>query len=89
MTKYIQRAEYETTQLDDEWVVLNPEEFTITKLNKIGGYCWQLLRESQSVESIMLSIEKEQSPDEKVEQEDVEHFLHQLMKCGLVVHAKQ
>lgn len=88
MTKYIQRAEYETTQLDDEWVVLNPEEFTITKLNKIGGYCWQLLRESQSVESIILSIEKEQSPDEKVEQEDVEYFLHQLMKCGLVVHAK-
>jgi len=88
MTKYIQRAEYETTQLDDEWVVLNPEEFTVTKLNKIGGYCWQLLRESQSVESIMLSIENEQSSDEKIEQVDVEHFLHELMKCGLVVHAK-
>lgn len=88
MKKYIQRAEYETTQLDDEWVVLNPEEFTVTKLNKIGGYCWQLLRESQSVESIMLSIENEQSSDEKIEQVDVEHFLHELMKCGLVVHAK-
>jgi len=87
MTKYIQKAEYETTQLDDEWIVLDVDEFTVTKLNNIGGYCWQLLRESQTVESIMLSIERGDFSVEKVEREDIELFLNELIQCGLLVHA--
>lgn len=87
MTKYIQKAEYETTQLDDEWIILDADAFTVTKLNNTGGFCWKLLRQSQTVESIMISLEREHSLVEKVERKDIELFLNKLIQCGLVVHA--
>ncbi|WKB35475.1 hypothetical protein QS257_18380 [Terrilactibacillus sp. S3-3] len=46
MTDYfIRKPNCETVQVDDEWVILNPETYTVTKLNEAGGRCWSLLSE--------------------------------------------
>jgi hypothetical protein len=87
MTQYIQKDNYETTKFDDEWIILNTDNYTITKLNDIGGFCWTLLHETQTINSLHQAIETEYDlANEKMEQ-DIEIFLSDLIQYGLVEHA--
>jgi hypothetical protein len=86
MTHYIQKEKFDITQLDGEWIILNANDFTVTKLNEMGGYCWSLLKEKQSVASIVQSIKEDCDNEHSVESSDIEHFLKELIECGLVVH---
>lgn len=87
MIQYIRRNDYETVQLDGEWIVLNTDDYTIIKLNGVGGYCWSLLGGTQSIDSLVQAVRKEyESVDETVET-DVEAFLTDLLERGLVQHA--
>ncbi|TLS35561.1 PqqD family protein [Pseudalkalibacillus caeni] len=89
MNRYVHTSDYETSQLDDEWVVLNTDSFMITKLNEVGGFCWSLLHEPKSVQVIVAKIKENYILDnEEVEVEDIEKFLNQLIDYGLVKHAK-
>lgn len=84
MATFIQTRNYEVTQLDDELIILNTDYFTITKLNAVGGFCWSLLSEVQTVESLMSAIQEQYlSSDEHVES-DIQIFLSDLIQCGLV-----
>jgi hypothetical protein len=87
MVTYIQKDHFEVTRLDDEWILLNAEAFTVTRLNELGGYCWNLLNEEQSVESLVKAIEKEFPTMEDICNEDIEGFLDELQKYGLITHA--
>ncbi|MNR56144.1 Coenzyme PQQ synthesis protein D (PqqD) [compost metagenome] len=70
-----------------EWIILNTDEYTLTKLNNVGGFCWSLLGAAQTVSSISEAIRKEfESVDETVE-EDIEMFLNEMVARGLVQHA--
>ena len=51
-TQYIQKGNYEATELDGEWIILNTDQYTITKLNDEGGHCWSLLNEVQTADSL-------------------------------------
>lgn len=85
MAQYIQSNKYETTQLEGEWIVLNTDNFTVTKLNEIGGFCWSLLSEVQTVDTIIKAITDEYAEiSSTVEASDIESFLSELMECGLV-----
>jgi hypothetical protein len=88
-TQYIQTANCDATVLDGEWIILNTNQYTITKLNDIGGFCWSLLNESQTAESLAKSI-FEQFPTAEGKQQvkhDIEGFLEHLLQCGLIQHA--
>ncbi|WP_391557543.1 PqqD family protein [Robertmurraya sp.] len=87
MTHYIQKESFDTTQLDGEWIILDAEHFTVTKLNEMGGYCWSLLKEKQTVDSIIQSIKAENQVDQSIDAEDIEKFLKELIEYGLVIHA--
>lgn len=87
MTHYKQRDNIDTTQLDDEWIILDAAEFTVTKLNGMGGYCWALLKDKQTVESIIQSITEEFNNNHSVEASDIEQFLDMLIEYGLLIHA--
>lgn len=88
MTQYKQKGNYELTELDGDWIILNTDQFTITKLNEAGGHCWSLLKKPQTIESLSDSIfdlfpsvgNKEQI------KEDVEDFINHLTMCGLIQH---
>jgi hypothetical protein len=85
--KYIRRHEYESVQLDEEWIILNTDDYTVTKLNEVGGFCWSLLSGSQTVDSLLQSLRQEYtSIDETVEQ-DLTDFLADMIQRGLVQHA--
>lgn len=86
MSKYIQTENCEATELEGEWLVLNTSNYTVTKLNSIGGFCWNLLTEPQSSEDL-ISVLKDSYSDFKDEQ-DIEIFLDELFKYGLITNAR-
>ncbi|MEH7546754.1 PqqD family protein [Neobacillus vireti] len=89
MTQYIQKGNYETTELDDEFIILNTDEFTITKLNNVGGFCWSNLKEAQTVETLTKNLIEKFSIQENLAQvkKDTEEFLENLLQCGLIQYA--
>jgi hypothetical protein len=83
MTTYIRKEEFDTVELDDEWIILNMEAYTVTTLNEVGGFCWKLLREKQTTTTIVQAIEQEYATEESI-QKDIEVFLSTLVQCGLL-----
>ena len=86
MTRYIQNKNCEATELDDEWIVLDTEHFTVTKLNNIGGFCWDLLSEAQTIDGLVQAIIQKFDSDKSKEtiKEDLEEYLSMLIQYGLV-----
>ncbi len=82
--KYIQQSGCEATVLDDEWIILNTDNFTVTKINHVGGFCWSILREAQTVESIVESVERHYQHSGIVQKEEIEDFIMQLESCGVI-----
>jgi formylmethanofuran dehydrogenase subunit A len=83
--QYIKKSDYETAQLDDEWIVLNTDQYTITKLNETGGYCWSLLSKGQTVDSLYEAILDKFAPESwKTVKEDIQSFLLELHEYGLI-----
>ncbi|WP_347548692.1 PqqD family protein [Pseudalkalibacillus hwajinpoensis] len=86
MKRYIQNKTYDVTRLDDEYVVLNTDNYTVTKLNGVGGFCWSLLHEEQTVDSLLEAIHKEFPEDEQPDEGEIEEFIMDLIQCELVHH---
>ncbi|TXK82495.1 PqqD family protein [Paenibacillus sp. N3.4] len=85
--QYLRMNDYETIHLDMEWIILNTDEYTLTKLNSVGGFCWSLLGAAQTVSSISDAVRKEYAWVDASVEEDIESFLNDLIRCGLVQHA--
>ncbi|OAS85162.1 MULTISPECIES: PqqD family protein [Metabacillus] len=87
MKQYIKKSDYETVHLDDEWIIMNTDNFTVTKLNAIGGFCWTLLEQPQSSGSLSQSIKQKYDLQNESLLTDIEEFLGELIEYGLVHHA--
>lgn len=85
-TQYIQKNNYDVTKLEDSYVVLNTDNVTVTTLNEVGGYCWELLSVIQSVASMVGALQNKFDWDVPAEEvrEDVKKYLDELMECGLI-----
>lgn len=84
MTTYIQTDNYEVTRLDDEFIILDMDQFTITKLNAMGGLIWSLLSEVQTAESLMHAIQEQYPCSDDHVKSDIQFFLSDLIHCGLI-----
>lgn len=87
MMSYIQKDQYETVQMDGEWIILNTHDYTVTKLNEVGAFCWSLLCEEQTVQSLTLAVQEKYNGVPDAAGMDVEQFLSGLLECGLIRHA--
>jgi hypothetical protein len=87
MKQYIQKKQFETVQIDNEWIIMNTDEYTVTKLNELGGYCWTLLQQPQSISSLITFLSDKYEIENEINHEDLEAFLVELMEYGLVSHA--
>jgi hypothetical protein len=84
---YVRRNPYEAIQLDGEWIILNTDDYTVTQLNEMGGFCWSMLNQTQTLQSLIEAVhDKYESVNETVE-EDIEAFLSDLVRCGLLKYA--
>lgn len=88
MNQYIQKENCEATELDGEWIVLNANQCTITKLNDAGGHCWSLLKDAQTAETLTQSLVIKFSANEDMQQirKDIDEFLNNLLQYGLIEH---
>ncbi|NYE03873.1 hypothetical protein F4694_000592 [Bacillus niacini] len=84
MVEYIRKSTFETVHFDGEVIILNTDNYTLTKLNETGGFCWSLLNESQSVESLRESIFRHFETENNNVQGDIEVFLEGLLECDLI-----
>ncbi|MCK1983027.1 MULTISPECIES: PqqD family protein [Peribacillus] len=87
MVQYIQSNHVEATQLGDEWIILHTEKFTVTKLNEIGGFCWGLLNQAQTVDSLIQTLTDQYLTAEEIAKDDIESYLLDLLQFGLIQHA--
>ncbi|QGQ47203.1 PqqD family protein [Metabacillus sediminilitoris] len=87
MKYYIQTTNYETIEIDNEWIIMNTDKYTVTKLNVLGGICWTLLKQPQTITSLITYMSEKYEFENELHQNDIEAFLLELMQYGLVKHA--
>lgn len=87
MTTFIRTSEAEAVEMDNEWVILHADQFTVTKLNEVGGLCWGLLGVPQSLEGLAEEVYKHYDIGENDAIADVRVFLDKLLEIGLIRHA--
>jgi hypothetical protein len=74
----------EAMEMDGEWVLLNPETCTITKLNELGGLIWSMLQREEDLPAIGRALMAEYEIEEAVAREDLSRFLDSLEAVGLI-----
>ncbi|SDS28712.1 Coenzyme PQQ synthesis protein D (PqqD) [Paenibacillaceae bacterium GAS479] len=86
----LQRQEFiETAELDGEWVLLDLDSHSITKVNEMGGYIWELLENSQTISQLTDRIASEYDADRAQVQSDVEAYVAELIRVGLITHENE
>lgn len=85
MDTYIRQVDLEAVEMDGDWVILHPVDYTVTKINALGDFCWNLLTHKQSVQSLTKEIQSHYDVSVEVAERDVKEFLDKMMNAGLVV----
>ncbi|WP_159882590.1 PqqD family protein [Paenibacillus puerhi] len=86
-TAYRRAANAEAFEVEGQWVIMHADQYTITKLNEVGGLIWSNLAQEQTPELLVGAIREVYEITEQEAEQDVEAFLAQLLKLGLVEHA--
>jgi hypothetical protein len=84
---YVRKEHTESTQLDGEWIILNADAVTITRLNAVGGFCWSLLDKEQTLDSLIEAVCEQFESISGTVEEDIATFLSELIQCGLLKDA--
>ncbi|CAG7613257.1 hypothetical protein PAESOLCIP111_01580 [Paenibacillus solanacearum] len=88
MSKKFKRSmNVEVMETEQEWLILNAEQYTVTKLNEVGGLCWTLLKEPQTADSLALELQKHYDITAQEAVQDVTTFLTHLDQLGLIEDA--
>ncbi|WP_248927126.1 PqqD family protein [Paenibacillus hamazuiensis] len=86
-TQFVRSMNVEAMQVEEEWLILNADQYTVTKLNEAGGICWALLKEPNTIDSLALELQKHYDITAEEAKEDVMTFLSQLSQLGLIEYA--
>ncbi|KHE71667.1 PqqD family protein [Halobacillus sp. BBL2006] len=84
MSGYKRKGFHEVMQVDEEWMIMNLEDYTVTTVNEVGNFCWEQLADEQTTEAIVSKVSKQYHVKEQVAAEDVGFFLLKLQECGLI-----
>ncbi|MDF2939093.1 MAG: hypothetical protein K0Q90_4466 [Paenibacillaceae bacterium] len=87
MATFIRATDSEAVELEQEWIILHPDQFTVTKINEVGGICWGLLKEPQTVSSMAGHIVERYEIDSREAEADIEAFLLHMQQIGMIRHA--
>ncbi|UOY93322.1 PqqD family protein [Ectobacillus sp. JY-23] len=79
-------ANLDIVEMDGEWVVLDTESFTITKINEVGASILKGIQAKQSVDSIIKEIVATYAIDYTVVAQDTASFIKELQKIGLIMN---
>ena len=83
-TIVVRSTEPITAAIDDEIVMLSPDEGAYFGLNAVGSSIWQLIGVPRTVSSLCLALVREYDVDRQTCYAEVVSFLDQLERAGLV-----
>jgi hypothetical protein len=72
------------TELDGEWIVMDTEKFTVTKVNEVGARILEGLIQKRNLESIVQAIVEEFGVDQQIVCADANVFLTELKGLGII-----
>lgn len=85
--RYKRSPAVEAFHVDDECILLNTEKYTVTKLNEVGQYCWEMLEEARTVSALAAEVGRQYEITEEDALSDIHHFVEKLLLIGLIEHA--
>jgi hypothetical protein len=80
----VRSAEPLTATVDDEIVMLNPDQGMYFGLNTVGSHVWELIAEPRSVAGVCAALAAEYEVDDHTCRSEVLDFLHQLHQNRLI-----
>ena len=83
-THYTCGQHIELIELDQEWVIMDTERFTITKINLIGASILKALMDNKTMDEIVEMIEKNYDVESNQVQVETLAFLQELQKVGII-----
>jgi len=79
-------ANTEAVEMDGEWVILDGDRYVVTKLNEVGGFIWERLKQGSTLEMLVRGLTGEYDIEPEQARADIEAFVDRLIGCGLVEH---
>lgn len=75
-------------EIDNEWIIMDTENFTVTKVNAIGAYILEEVRGQKEIEDIIRNIAFSYEVDLNTARSDVLVFLEELKGIGLIQNGR-
>lgn len=75
-------------EIDNEWIVMDTENFKVTKVNAIGAYILEEVRGQREFEDIICSIADNYDVDFNTARLDTLAFLEELKRIGLIQNGR-
>jgi len=86
-TIYKRTMQMEAVAVGEEWIVMNTDKLTVTKMNEVGGFIWTELKEDGDVMSLARKLQERYDISEEIALQDVRLFLAELEIAELIEHA--
>jgi formylmethanofuran dehydrogenase subunit A len=81
---YIRAADTEAVEFDQEWMILHPDQFTVTKVNEAGGMCWNLMSKPQTVQAMAEHLTEQYEITAEEAERDILQFLQRMQEIGMI-----
>ncbi|MFD0771239.1 PqqD family protein [Bacillus sp. CGMCC 1.60114] len=86
--KYECTNDINIVEIDNEWIIMNTENFTVTKVNAIGAYILEEVRGQREFEDIICNIADNYDVDLNTARLDALAFLEELKGIGLIQNGR-
>lgn len=88
ISAYRQFGSFETKRVGCEWVIFNMNKQTVTRLNEMGAFCWSLLANTQTIDSVIDAINDkfQLGCSQETVRKDLEDFLFDLLRFNMIRH---
>ncbi|CAM2978273.1 PqqD family protein [Paenibacillus sediminis] len=80
----IRKENVEVAQFDGEWILLELDKNTFTKVNEVGGYVWSIIPDCPTAAHIVDRVHAEYGADRAVVERNVATFINKLVEIGLI-----
>ncbi|KPV39334.1 hypothetical protein AN477_22850 [Alicyclobacillus ferrooxydans] len=77
-------AQVESVSVDEEWLVMDPENMSMTKLEDVAAFIWSRLQMPCTIDALVSRVVVEFDVSRAQAESDVVQFLNELQVMGLV-----
>lgn len=83
-TRYRWSASVDSAELNGDWIIMDAEQSTITKLGEVGGFVWTTLQQPTTIAELVTRVTGVYEVGPTQAEQDVIRFITELKNIGLV-----